>query len=100
MDIGAGDWVECVSFQGIMVCGNSESNAPSLIVGRIYQVEEVFPPSRFADGESGISVQEVKDIDENGNRWAFCLECFRPIYRPKSSLIESIKTPSRIRERA
>lgn len=76
--IGPGDFVECVKASG---------RHPEFSVGRIYCVEWIDPSADcMACGNcDGLGLKGI------GGNWASC--CVRPIYRPKSSLIEQLKRP-------
>lgn len=87
-DIGVGDWVECVSFKGEHVCGPI-TPIPPLAVRGVYRVAHIADGSYFEDGIPGIA------IDDGG--YYFEVDCFRPIYRPKSEFIESLKMDKRVR---
>lgn len=88
--IGPGDWVECVD-----ALGREPAGTPTpLRVGAIYQVEDTF---RWF-GHDGLTLREVKP--PTGDR-GFAAALFRPIYRPKADLIESLKAPpKRVKEDA
>jgi hypothetical protein len=80
--IGPGDFVECVHCGGPFPAGFTVAN--------IYQVSEV----GLWHGYPWINVDEMptpRDFGHSAPGWA--AECFRPIYRPKSSIIESLKQP-------
>lgn len=88
MDIGPGDWVECIAPVGLR-----SPVQPEVIGGNIYQVEGIEPHARCG---------RCKTFDHPGlhlvnvPRWpAGHAGChFRPIYRPKQSIIEALKAPS------
>lgn len=74
--IGPGDWVECVDTRG----------HHAVALGRAYLVEEIA-------SNDGVSILALKGVrNELGWRWVYA-ECFRPIYRPKASLIQSLLKP-------
>lgn len=95
MDIGAGDFVECVR-------GAPHRFVPgsALAEGRLYQVREVvtFPNVKGA----GLRLVGVVLPDHtNGKEFAWDLKRFRPIYRPKpDAFADLLKTPDRVGEPA
>jgi len=88
-DIGPGDFVECVDARPCAFSGKS-----LLVAGAIYQVYDL-DVGVSPDGELGLalSLVEISDCDLAG-RFVFCATRFRPIYRPKSEIIESLKAPA------
>lgn len=98
-EIGKGDWVECVdaSCRGY---GDWEPGAQP-VEGALYTVEDVF------DGLDGPTI-DLREIKRGplalmfwGRRVGYGVDRFRPIYRPKSELIESLKAPpQRVSEHA
>lgn len=83
--IGPGDFVE--------VIGGSGKQIP---VGAIVLVSEVRASEAWqcateAGCEFGVRLSAAPNPPD-GRFWCGC--CFRPIYRPKASLIESLKTPA------
>lgn len=74
------------------------SGPQDTVVGQIYRVEEVGPVWDCMACDSrcgGIRLAGVKCTSPGG--WnSSC--CFRPIYRPRADLIESLKAPSPSRE--
>jgi hypothetical protein len=96
-DLGPGDWVECVD-NGPRPTGLP---APELTVGSLYQVESL------AELDIGIAVYLVgrpnpRDGAFHAGRQisGYALARFRPIYRPKQSIIEQLKqsAPDVVRE--
>lgn len=94
--IGPGDWVECVD-DSPPRCVNDFG--PDLKVGvvvlhRMYCVDEIDEPTEevpelglwFADEDS------VR-IDGDGYDRSWAADRFRPIYRPRADLIESLLQP-------
>lgn len=85
--IGPGDWVECVE-SGKFACDE-------VVAGRVYEVA--------AAGEGRCSRSDCNGVwvrltnDRVSGDW--CGVRFRPIYRPKQELIESLKQPAPERER-
>lgn len=90
--IGPGDFVECVdatSGPGAWMPGE----AP--VVGAIYTVERVFVNGW---GIESLHLRELKRHPGSVAFWGggplgYNIKRFRPIYRPKSSLIEQLKRP-------
>lgn len=90
--IGPGDWVECVDASPRYVPGVGMSPVPApLVKGAVYRVERVVYDARW--DETGIVLDGIRE-----NAWridgAFNVDRFRPIYRPKSEIIESLKQPA------
>ena len=83
--IGPGDWVECVDASPCSMYG-----PPPLTVGALYRVERIreFEPE-VIDGWCLWLV----GVRANSPEGAFGGGRFRPIYRPKSSIIEQLKQP-------
>lgn len=86
--IGPGDWVECVA----IVAPEEGGVRAGFVVGELYCVIEVI---NHSDGVPGLEFSNAPPSGVGG--WHS--EYFRPIYRPKADLIESLKTPAK-RERA
>lgn len=86
--IGPGDWVECVRLGGPYPPGFDNR---FLRVGQVYRVLSVVQTQR---GDA-VELEEATHITPDGWRACFYLKCFRPIYRPKAELIESLKAPPR-----
>lgn len=85
--IGPGDWVECVhagEFQGNVSRGR-------LVQGAIYRVRAI---GLTGSGCLGVALVEVRDpiTDRYNGFWR--IGRFRPIYRPKSEIIEALKQPA------
>lgn len=74
-DIGVGDWVECVDAQDF---------AHMLSVGSVYRCESISPSGEF------IRLVGVGRYCPILGAPGFCRWRFRPIYRPKSELLESL----------
>lgn len=81
--IGPGDWVECVDSAG------TEVWRWPLTVGRIYRVLELLTGDGVPDALQLVEIGWAED----GEYCGFAVERFRPIYRPKSSIIEQLKQP-------
>lgn len=81
--IGPGDWVECLR----------ESEDTGFAIGAVYRVSDAQGPMPCEC--TGQCLALSFDGMPSGHRtggWAGC--CFRPIYRPKSSFIESLQHPA------
>jgi hypothetical protein len=74
--IGPGDWVECVKTMG----------HPAVTLHALYLVEAL------ADWYGLPCLILAGVVNEHGHRRVRA-DCFRPIYRPKSEIIEALKTP-------
>lgn len=86
--IGPGDWVELIGPKGVTswVC-------PDFVGGGLYCVEELVwtaPCSKCGSSEHAGLHLVGKARAKHG--WAGCI--FRPIYRPKSEIIEALKAPA------
>ncbi len=83
--IGPGDFVECIS----------EDMDDGLRFGAVYQVTEIMAEDHypcnchFRIGQGGLRLKELPTREDQ----AWCVYNFRPIYRPKSEFIESLKIP-------
>lgn len=88
--IGPGDWVECVDGSPHAVCG------ASLVAGKLYRVRDAIPDARTARGRGPTLclVEIVLPIGVHGVEMSWALARFRPIYRPKSEIIEALKQPA------
>lgn len=92
-DIGPGDWIEAVA------TATEPYSYQCIRQGAIYHCEDVAPatfgicPRCGTDGEAGVGVVEAPVIYPGGQRGAWPLCLFRPIYRPKSSLIQGLLEP-------
>jgi hypothetical protein len=90
--IGPGDWVECVDVSPRYQPGYGWCPAPDQLVLRsIYRVARVFcEPVWGVDSVvlEGLGAHETR---ADGAYWA---GRFRPIYRPKSELIDTLKQPA------
>lgn len=85
MEVGPGDWVECI---------NTRDYADMIRVGQIFLVEEV--------GEARVpTCLALRGLrSRRGHKWARA-DSFRPIYRPRTSFLESLKAPpQRVKEDA
>lgn len=94
--IGPGDWVECVGpFNG--AAGLAAAGAKVIgeyRVGMVALCEAVTPRMQLPDGAivPGLKVREVKAFIAGREVWLAAYQ-WRPIYRPKADLIESLKAP-------
>jgi hypothetical protein len=88
--IGPGDWVECVRRPRLGV----------LVAGALYCTAEIerYPTACRSCGKACPGIRLVGEVNPSAagwdghDWWGSCL--FRPIYRPKSSIIEQLKQPS------
>ena len=87
--IGPGDWVECVD------------NAPRpghlykgcLVLGGVYQVHSIIPRHLVTTGEEALMLVGHVGKNTRGNWDCYTCDRFRPIYRPKQSIINALKQP-------
>jgi len=89
--IGPGDWVEALFSAG------AEEGFRAVAKGEIYCVQ-VARPAEYPCGECGERglglILAGDQIEDPKATW--CGECgFRPIYRSKADLIESLKAPAK-----
>ncbi len=84
--IGKGDWVECVE--------DDSDVMGEIRRGAVYQVREVIPEAAFEDcnmhgpdcAQPGLDLEGQPEDEER----CWCAGSFRPIYRPKAELIQSL----------
>ena len=81
--IGPGDYVECINADPMTMVGGCER----LTIGNIYRVLTVFDWW----GDSSVELESPKSDHVTGG---FRLTHFRPIYRPKQSIIKQLKRPA------
>lgn len=79
--IGPGDFVECFKTEF--------PSSPRL--GKIFQCAAVKATPRCADSHGKCGAIWLVGDNTPAEGWALC--CFRPIYRPKQSLIEDLSRP-------
>lgn len=84
-DIGKGDWVECIHGNPV---DKPSPGQKLLSIGAIYQVEEV---GHYAPLSADYVVIVGFYSDHPTRGWL--ASAFRPIYRPKSEIIEALKQP-------
>lgn len=84
--IGPGDWVECV--RGAR--SNFSWCPEEVVAGCLYRVTEVDQASDWRG-----NLAEGLFLQGFDQRHGWSVERFRPIYRPKTDLIESLKTPAK-----
>jgi hypothetical protein len=88
--IGPGDWVECVK--------DSVDIPGTFVVGSLYQVTKLTKTCpRMGPGVQILGKPSQSELRFTG-KYGWAIHLFRPIYRPKADLIESLKTPAK-RER-
>lgn len=78
--IGPGDWVECVDASARIPYG-----PPPLCLGSVYRVERV--EADVNGWGPGVWIVGIRAESPSGGFYA---DRFRPIYRPKSELLESL----------
>lgn len=92
--IGPGDWVECIARgRGNPPGVQFERDAP-LDVGRLYRVVKVVRGVDRKSGEfrEGVFLTWPRTFI-GGVEAAWPLERFRPVYRPKQTVIDSLTAP-------
>lgn len=82
-DIGPGDFVECVRV--------TKPNS-AFAMGAIYVVEAVIKPTSCDLCASPCHGLHLVGMHRHPHGW--CINCFKPVYRPKSDLIETLKQPA------
>ena len=83
--IGPGDWVECVNATPCLGC----RRPVELVQCAVYRVTALAPTD--ADGCAGLFLYEAEPCARcSGGVYGFDLRRFRPIYRPKSSIIQGL----------
>lgn len=82
--IGPGDWVECVDASACPAYGPTP-----LVVGLIYAVERI---DGRADVVGGVALHLV-GVRSGGPQGGFGAFRFRPVYRPRTDLIETLLQP-------
>jgi len=90
--IGPGDWVECVDNS----CGQLEawSAGERLEKGAVYQIGDCWVDTHtLKEVVSIVGRERVAGSRRKGRRLGYSINRFRPIYRPKADLIESLKAP-------
>lgn len=91
MDIGKGDWVECIDASPCGVCGD-----PGLVIKALYRVEEI---GRIKDNFTGFECMGVRLFNFNhplglsGTRGWLGAPRFRLIHRSSESLILQLLQP-------
>lgn len=88
-DIGPGDFVECVDIAE----RPGELQTDVLILGAIYRVEQLILVT-LPDYGPAVFLVEHPENGPHGLRRCFAPSRFRPIYRPKSEIIEGLKAPA------
>lgn len=93
MDIGPGDYVEC-DLTGVRRAPSGEVAGGWPVHGGVYVVRAVGRYNSPVWGDTpGIKLVGIYGrISGKRDAW-FPAKCFRPIYRPKADLIESLLTP-------
>jgi hypothetical protein len=91
MDIGPGDFVQCVDDSPAAWTGQK-----LLVAGRVYRVRSVETDTEAPDGRvgPGVTVDGLRlPPSDNGRETCWRLSRFRQIYRPKSDLIARLLAP-------
>lgn len=89
--IGPGDWVECVGCDTPNHEGHEPVRGDRPQRGQIYLVDRVdLARSTTGRMRPALTVTSPKAYSANGNEIGWGVENFRPIYRPKSELLESL----------
>lgn len=83
--IGPGDFVECVSAVNTCHLPNGYAH------GCVYVVEECFREFGW-DALNCVGMARPADIGSDQRGWP--IEAFRPIYRPRADLIETLLAPA------
>lgn len=99
MDIGVGDWVECIGLSGDGV-GPYREMTPRISAGTIIQVESIIDGINYDDGVDGLTFSRIPGRYPCGRRFAYSIERFRPIYRPKAEILQGLLKPIREKEPA
>lgn len=90
--IGPGDWIEPV----VLAAGVAAPACPQVVGGHVYLCEELVwsDACQVCDGDHpGLHIRGVPRIKHG---WAACE--WRPVYRPRADLIQSLKQPAPTRE--
>lgn len=91
MDIGPGDFIQCVDASPAAWTGDR-----LLVAGKVYVVRSVEPDTEAPDGTvgPGVTVDGLKlPPSDNGKETCWRLSRFRLIYRPKRDLISRLLAP-------
>lgn len=91
--IGPGDWVECVD---VSAPSGQLHDGGFLVQGRIYQVERLVQVrSQDLGLTPGVNLVGQPALHgQSGRKGGYGLWRFRPIYRPKSDLIQQLQQPA------
>lgn len=96
MDIGPGDWVECVDDSPGRPVNLPYVREAHLVRGRIYRVAAVRDFDHYKNGTVlaiptvVLTERETHWIAWNGTPGGWHLKRFRPVYRPQADLIERL----------
>ena len=90
--LGPGDFVECVDASDAIHIILRDRHSVPLVVGAVYRVREI-DTTPTLDGEDGVVLWGIEMAAGGGWSRSFRISRFRPLYRPKADLIESLKTP-------
>lgn len=83
--IGPGDWVECVRAE----------DPDGRYLGKVFRCLKVVPSQDCELNHGPCAGLTIEGMPITLHGWAMC--CFRPIYRPKASLIERLKQPVKVK---
>jgi DNA-directed RNA polymerase subunit RPC12/RpoP len=88
-EIGPGDWVEAlITVPGSFGC-------QTIVAGELYRVRAINENDWICTDcghDNGIDIELCGDSEgDDGEAWCPC--AFRPIYRPRTSLIEDLSRP-------
>lgn len=91
-DIGPGDWVECVDDHPHI--NSSVSPDYRLQKGRLYRIADVRPAGAHPKPRTVYSADAVRlEGDPLPEPYAWRIARFKPVYRPRADLIESLRAP-------
>lgn len=91
--IGPGDWVERLPGKNENVF-ESASGRSGVVVGGVYRVREVLEAAEPGGGRvPALRLCGIVALAKDGREGAFRASNYRPIYRPKADLIETLMTP-------
>ena len=84
--IGPGDFVECIM---------QDDQFPEMRPGSIWCIEAILPDPGFGcENSRECREPSLKFTAHPDDNWCAC--AYRPIYRPRADLIESLKAPPKV----
>lgn len=95
--IGPGDWVECIQTVDEGVLDARLLGGGRIYKGRLYCVEAIMEGAdENGDWDIGLRLTdpETHRTQADGTPGGWCVDLFRPIYRPRTDLIETLKQPA------